>query len=346
MCARGHAVWIAAATGSRMAERAAARGLPVLPLGFRRPWGAADVLRLLRGIRRLGIQVVNTHSSWDGWMGGLAARLAPGVRVIRTRHLSTPIRRSRLSRLLYCSLADHVVTTGEAIRHRMIQENGFPAARITSVVTGVDLARLHPTRPAAAVRAELGIPASAPVAGTVSTLRSWKGHLPLLEALAGLRPHGAVWGLIVGDGPYREVIRDRVAALGLEDIVRMPGQREDVPDCLAAMDVFAFPSLANEGVPQAVLQAMALRCPVVASDVGGLPEVVRDGETGLLVPARDPAALAAAMRAVLEARAAAAARASAAFELVRARYTREAMLDAMERLYRMLRGPAGDGDGR
>jgi glycosyltransferase involved in cell wall biosynthesis len=217
----------------------------------------------------------------------------------------------------------------------MIEENGFPAERITSVVTGVDLARLRPARPGSAVRAELGIPASARVAGTVSTLRSWKGHLDLLEALAELRPHG-VWGLIIGDGPYGGVIRERVAALGLEDLVRMPGQREDVPDCLAAMDVFAFPSLAHEGVPQAVLQAMALRCPVVASAVGGLPEVVRPGETGLLVPSRDPVALAGAIQEVLQDRGAAMARAEAALELVRTGYTRDAMLDAMERVYGML----------
>ena len=173
------------------------------------------------------------------------------------------------------------MTTGEAIRRQLNERNGFPPERITSVVTGLDLAIFRPTREAAAVREALGIPASVPIVGTVSTRRSWKGHVDLLEAIASLRSGRDVRGLLVGDGPYAEVIRSRSCDLRLESAIVMPGHREDVADVLAAMDVFAFPSTANEGVPQ----AMAMRRPIVAAWVGGIPEVVRDGETGVLVSA-------------------------------------------------------------
>jgi glycosyltransferase involved in cell wall biosynthesis len=296
---------------------------------------------LRRTIGRLGIEVVNTHSSWDAWIGGLAGRLArTGVGIVRTRHLSTPIARSRPSRFLYTRLADHVVTTGEAIRHQMIEQNGFPAERILSVVTGLDLATFRPAREAAVVKEEFGIPPSAPVVGTVSTLRSWKGHLDLLEAIASLRSDRDVRGLLVGDGPYAEVIRSRVRELGLESAIVMPGQRNDVADVLTAMDVFAFPSTANEGVPQAVLQAMAMRRPVVASLVGGIPEVVRNEETGVLVSPGDVSALARGISRILTDPPAAEGWIKAAEDLVRSDYTLEVMLDKMEGVYRKVRGAA------
>jgi len=341
MVDRGHDVWLAAPADSPIATAAVERRLRLVPVRFRRPWGVRDVPVLQRTISRLEIDVLNTHSSWDAWIAGLAGRLArTGVGIVRTRHVSTPIARSRPSQLLYTRLADHVVTTGEAIREQMIRRNGFPAERITSVVTGLDLATFRPTREPAAVRASLGIPPSAAVVGTVSTLRSWKGHQYLLEAIASLRSDQDVRGLLVGDGPHAEVIRSRIRELDLETVVVMPGQRMDVADMLAAMDVFAFPSTANEGVPQAVLQAMALRRPVVASQVGGIPEVVRDGETGVLVPAGDAPALARGIGRILAETPAAARWIKAAEDLVRAEYTLGVMLNKMERVYRTMRASA------
>lgn len=337
MMARGHAVWIAAPPGSRIAQAANATGLALIEADLRRVWAARDLRRLCGAIRTLGIEVVNTHSSWDSWIGGFAGRFArTGVRVVRTRHLSTTIANSWLSRFLYTRLADHVVTTGEAIRDQMIRDNGYPGGRITSVVTGVDPGALRPSQEPAAVRAALGIPSTVPVVGTLSTLRSWKGHIHLLEALALLRFTRDVRALIVGEGPYGEVIRSRIRDLRLETAVVLPGYREDVADLLQAIDVFAFPSTANEGVPQAVLQAMAMRRPIVATRVGGIPEIVRDGETGVLVPAKDPGALAKGIAQVLDDPVGAARRVQAAADLVRTHYTPKVMLDKMEAVYRMV----------
>jgi glycosyltransferase involved in cell wall biosynthesis len=332
---RGHEVWITAPADSPLLRRAVAAGLPTHQVAFRRPQALQDLWRVRRLLGDLSIDVLNCHSSWDSWVGGLAARgNVPRIPVVRTRHLSTPVDRGAASRLLYTRLADRVVTTGEPIRRQLVRDNGYPAERIVSVVTGVDLARLAPARPAAEVRAALGIPPEVPLIGTLSTLRSWKGHLDLLEALRALVRTRPVRGLIVGDGPYGEVIRERLRELELTGLVTLTGHREDVAELLATMDIFAFPSYANEGVPQAMLQAMALGRPVVGAAVGGIPEVVHDGETGLLVPPRDPAALAVALARVLDDPGGAAARAAAARALVEGTYTREIMLDRMEAVYR------------
>lgn len=339
MARRGHRAWIAAAPESRVAREAAARGVAVVPIGFRRPWGLADAIRLAAVIRRLGVELLNTHSSWDSWMGGVAGRLAGrGVGIVRTRHLSTPVGANPAARLLYTRLADHVVTTGEAIREALVRENGLSPDRVTSVATGVNPSRLVPTTPPAEVRARLGLPPAGAVAGTLSTIRSWKGHMDFLEAVALLRIRRDVRGLVVGDGPFAGAIRQRIAALRLEGLVVMAGQREDVADLLAAMDVLVQPSTANEGVPQAVLQALYLARPVVATRCGGIPEVVRDNQTGLLVPPRDAGALAGALARALDEKPAAESWGAAGRELVCRAYTLEATLDGMEEVYRRVRG--------
>ena len=128
-------------------------------------------------------------------------------------------------------------------------------------------------------------------------LRSWKGHLYLLEALKELINAGAqAFLVVVGQGAYRVVIKEKLADLGLEQWVRLVGYQDKVAPWLALMDAVVLASYANEGVPQALLQAMAMGKPVLGTTVGGIPEIVIPGETGWLVPPRDPQALAQAMR--------------------------------------------------
>src|SRR5262249_59068040 len=160
----------------------------------------------------------------------------------------------------------HVVTTGERLREQVMRETGLAAARVTSVPTGIDLARFAPGDRAQA-RARLGMPADAFVVGIVATLRSWKGHRYLVDALAALP--GAML-VMVGDGPGADNLRAQVKALGVESRTRMPGNQDDVVPWLQAFDVFALPSYANEGVPQAIMQAMACRIPIVTTPVGSI----------------------------------------------------------------------------
>jgi glycosyltransferase involved in cell wall biosynthesis len=175
--------------------------------------------------------------------------------------------------------------------------------------------------------------------GTVSVLRSWKGHLYLLEAFQRLVEKGwEVFLLIVGDGPYRPVIEEKVLDLELSQQVRLVGHQDRVPEYLALMDAVVLASYANEGVPQALLQALAMAKPVVATNTGGIPEVVVPGETGLLVPPRDPRALAQAMFRLLQDATLREDLGRWGRKLATARYSLAQMTDAVEEVYEDIMG--------
>jgi glycosyltransferase involved in cell wall biosynthesis len=167
----------------------------------------------------------------------------------------------------------------------------------------------------------------------VATLRSWKGHRYLLEALVRMR-HQDAQLVIVGEGPQREALDAKVAELALQARARFVGQQDDVAPWLAALDVFALPSYANEGVPQALLQAMFSGVPCVTTDAGAIPEIARDGDTALVVAKEDPAALAAGLDRLLDDARLAAQLAERARAFVVPRYGLDTMLDRMEASFR------------
>jgi glycosyltransferase involved in cell wall biosynthesis len=252
---------------------------------------------------------------------------------VRTRHVSTRIRDNWPTRWLYQRATCHIVTTGEALRAQLIRENGFDAARITSIPTGIDLERFRPRDPLAARRA-LGLDPARRYLGIVATLRNWKGHAYLLEALATLAPLYPDWDLlIVGDGPQRANLARRIAELGLGGRVYLVGHREDVEQWFNAFDIFVLPSYGEEGLSQSLMQAMASALPAVATAVGAIPEAIAHEQTGLLVPPRDTSALSEALGrlmrdAPLRRRLGEAARLRA-----RERFGLERMLAAMEALF-------------
>jgi len=291
MLARGHEVCVVAPPESRIFAETRRRGIPAHGAPIARK-GLRGLWALRRVLSERGADVVNSHSSTDSWLAALALRTLSGApRLVRTRHVSAPIPGHALNRWLYCSATVHVVTTGERLREQVMRETGLDATRVSSVPTGIDLGRFVPGERLAA-RARLGLPADGFVIGIVATLRSWKGHRYLVEAVAGMP--GAML-VMVGGGPGADNLRAQVKALGIESRVRMPGDQEDVVPWLHAFDVFALPSYANEGVPQAIMQAMACGIAVVSTPIGSILEIVRDGDTGLIVPPGDVPALRAAL---------------------------------------------------
>ena len=329
---RGHRVALYAAPGSRIAAEAPGYGVPCvpLPIGRKRPAGVAALARALGAHRH---DVVNTHSSTDSWLAAVACRMLRDAPVlVRTRHVSVPVPNDPGTRWLYRKATARVVTTGEALAAALVRDNGLDPARVESIPTGID-ASAYGALPRDDARRLTGLPLDVPIVGIVATLRSWKGHRHLIDALGRMAERRAVLA-VVGDGPQREALERHVDALGLVGRVRFAGQQRDVAAWLAALDAFALPSTANEGVPQALLQAMFAGVPCVTTPAGAIPEVARDDETALVVPVADPAALAAAIDRLLADEALAMRLAASARAFVAPRYGLATMLDRMEAAFR------------
>lgn len=292
--AKGHEVLIAANANSEIVANAPRYGVPAiaLPLTHRTLPGILAVRRLLESWRP---DVINPHSSVDSWLVALARLgLDPRPRVVRTRHLSADVPRNFASRWVYNRGADFIMTTGDAIVDALSKDGFVPRSRLATVSTGVDADIFKPGGKAAA-REALDLPRDKYLFGSVATLRSWKGHSFLLDALK-LANNPRMHVVIVGDGPQQRNLERQIAALEISEQVTLVGRRNDVVPFMQAFDVFILPSYANEGVPQAILQAMACGVPVISCPVGGIPECTQGLASVTLVPPKDAVALAAAMK--------------------------------------------------
>ena len=331
MVKRGHRVTLLCPREARIHAAAQERGLPVeaLPIGRKRPGG---VLVLRRWLIANPADVINAHSSTDTWLAALACCfLKNPPPLVRTRHISAPIPNNRLTRWLYGSATRHIVTAGEALRRQLIEENGFDADRITSVPTGIATDHFVPGDQAAA-RASVGLPQGVPLIGIVATLRSWKGHSYLIEALDQLKDRNAHLA-IVGDGPQRAALEAQVRRLWLEGRVWMAGNQPDVLPWLQSLDVFALSSYANEGVPQALVQAMMTGLACVTTNVGAITEAAQEGETALFVKPRDADDLARALRRLIGDPALRARLGERARAHCLRKFSYDAMLDRMEAIF-------------
>ena len=296
MLGRGHQVTLVTPAAGKIFTAARERAIPAMPLPIERK----SVLALAAMRRWLAhhareFDVINTHSSTDAWLVAVASLFAPGLPpVVRTRHVSTPVRNNSATRWLYTRATAHIVTTGEALRRQLALDSAVPLEHTTSVRTGIDLSLFRPL-PRAACRAALGID-ERPALGILATLRDWKGHDYLLHAWTRLRDQFPNWQLLViGDGPQAARLQLRVVSEGLAQSVRFVGNQDNVVAWLSSLDLFVLPSYGEEGVPQAIMQAMACGLAVVSTPVGAINEAVKHNCTGLIVEPRNATALAEAL---------------------------------------------------
>lgn len=330
---RGVRVLIAAQPESELARRAAAQGIPVFYVRMRTNFDLNAIAHLRRLMREQAVDIVNTHSGRDNTLAGLAAKSLRPRRpaIVRTRHLALPIS----SRFSYTFIPDRIVTVSAYVAS-YLESAGIPSAKIEAIPTGVNLARYDPDHTRANLRAELNLDADTPLIGTVAILRLKKGHRVLLDAIPKvLAQFPAAHFVFAGDGPQRPNIEKAIAEKNLGAHVHILGLRSDVPNILRALDVFVLPTF-EEALGTSFVEAMAMRVPVIGSRVGGVPEVVHDQQTGLLVNAQDVNGLADAINSLLANPVRAQQMGVLGRTLVEQTFTNEHMCDRMLALYSRL----------
>jgi glycosyltransferase involved in cell wall biosynthesis len=291
--AGGHAVTVVSLeqpADGPLARAFADRGVAVERLSKRPGFDATLVLRLAALFRRRGVEVVHLHNRLPMIYGAPAGRLGGAV-VVLTRHGpgASGTKEAWLLRGAARLLHAYVAVSPEI--GVLERERGFcPPGKISVIENGIQVEKFErPSERRRAAREATGIPADAWLIGSVGRFAPEKDYPFLVRAAAPLLGPGARL-LIVGDGPEMSKIRTEVLARGVAPFVSLPGLRHDVPDMLAALDVFVLSSR-MEGLPLVALEAMATGLPVVATAVGGLPNLITEGENGFLVPSGDEAAL-------------------------------------------------------
>jgi len=257
-------------------------------------------LQLCWVIYRQRVDLIHVNSYVPGNYARLAAALMQVPIVIDHWHgFSRFSRKRRFICRFLARFTDLSLAVSQGVKDYLVKEIGLAPEKIRVLANGVDIAAIDAARPRAEIRRELGLPANAPIIGLVGRLDHWgKGHKELFAAMARLTARYPVQALIVGGGRREAEIQQAAADLGLAGQVHFLGSRQDVPELLHAMDIFVLPSY-SEGLSLALMEAMAAGLPVIATTVGGNPELVTDGETGLLIPSKDADALAAALERLL-----------------------------------------------
>jgi len=273
-------------------------------------------------------EVVGTRAAY--LLGEKGCRRPAVISTVHSSRIRCVEDRQILRRLT--PLMDRLIVVSRAIEDK-IKDEGRDGAPVSLIYNGVDLDRYNHQQPCCTLHEDYAIPEASPIVGVVARLEAEKGHRTLLEAWPSvLAVHPEAWLLVVGEGSEREALEAQADGLGICGRVVFAGRREDVPAITAALDVAVLPSY-REAQGLSVLEAMALSRPVVASRVGGIPEMIEDGVTGLLVPPNDPASLAVAVNRLLSDHPFADMIARRGHDLVHERFCVELMVNAVETIY-------------
>ena len=253
------------------------------PLPMKNPANPFSFFRLLRILKKAKPDVIHTHSSIDSWLAGSVSKFA-GIPVVRSRHISIPIKSIFPNNWLYSRIPKKIITSGEAISNVVTGVSGVKAENVKSVAAGVDFRRFDFNINGEAIRKELKLKPDQPLIGKIGVIRGWKGYDYLLEAASlVLKKYPDARFIFVGRGPGFEQTQSIANSLGLEKAVTLLGHREDIPEIMAGLDIQVLASFAGEGTPQVIPQAFAMKTPVVATRVGSVPEMLGQGERGVLV---------------------------------------------------------------
>ena len=334
-----------------MEPRLSAAGVKCLPLEFSSKLDVLTGARLLRFIRRENIAILHCHLFTASFFGAGIARMAGVGAVLETCHGPEVWRMGKGLRASFWvdrqigRLVDKYIAVSHAAERHLVRNKRVPKNKIRVIHNGRDLDRFASASPnrRLATRAALGL-TDEPTLLAMARLDEQKGHRHLIDAIAiaaEKRPNLVT--LLAGEGPLEHSLRAQCARLGLGDRVRFLGYRRDVPELLEAADVVVLPSL-YEGLPLVAIEALAAGRPMVATEVDGTPEVVIHEQTGLLVPAANPVALAAAIERLLDDPALAARLASEGRKFVRENFAVQQQIEQTAALYSELTGMRRHGE--
>lgn len=300
------------------------------------------LMKIYRYIRRYNFDIVHTHTSKAGFIGRIAARLARVPIIIHTPHGHIyygyfGILKSRLFIMLEKLVAfftDRIITLTELGKEEHIKYKIAPPGKFVAIYSGIKLEKYS----AASVdvkrkKEEIGIKDDQPVIGCVARLVPVKGHIYLIKAakiVIDALPD--VQFILAGDGELEMELKEFSRALGIESNIHFLGRRDDIPELLQIFDIFVLPSL-NEGMGRVILEAMAAGKPVIATRVGGIPEIVKDGITGILVPPENPDFLAEAIISLIKNRDLGEKFGLEGKMRLDSKFTSQAMVERIEQLY-------------
>ncbi|OPL13842.1 MAG: hypothetical protein AVO38_12790 [delta proteobacterium ML8_D] len=299
---------------------------------------AKMVWRIYNILRSTGVEILHTHGYKETFLGGLAARLCNAKSIVRTHHgkgvMDAGLKHRLIEKLNAVCFMDRAIAVSEDLKAFLISKN-FKESIITVIHNGILADEVCPRREGSDIRAELNIEDDTIVIGTVGRLVGVKGHKYFLEgAKEILAQNENVVFVVAGDGPLFHELETEVKKLGITKNVRLIGFREDVFDIINIFDIFALTSL-HEGVPMVLLEAMLLGKAIVATRVGGIPEIISDSRNGLLTPPMDSEAFAAVSLKLIDNKSVREQLAKNAKKDAESRYIIEKVAHSMESLYKV-----------
>ncbi len=325
---------------SPLHQKAAESGLTVFPLKMGSEASLGAAFRLAREMRRRGCRLAHFHDAHGAAVGGRAAAWAKVPFRIIHRRVDFPIKGNSVSRRKYTKNVDAIIAISEGVKKVLI-EGGVPISLIEVIPSGIDFSPFEEVESRDFLRREFSFAADDYLTGIVAALEDHKGHTYLFQAARILKEKAPKIRLVVvGTGSLELDLHGQVRDLGLDDIVCFLGFRDDVPRILASLDLFVLSSHL-EGLGSSLMDAMASRLPVVATRVGGIPEVVIDGETGLLAPPKNPEALAGAILRLYHDKELAARLAGQGYQFVHRKFSSGAMAEKVLSLYEKLASKKG-----
>lgn len=318
--------------GSPLHNKCQEADLPVFPLKTRSEVDVLAVLRLAASMKRWKCRLVHYHDAHSAAIGAAASSIAKVPLRILSRRVDFPLKNNYFSRRKYRSNIDAIIAISEGIKKVLIS-GGIDPKIIKVIPSGIDFTPFQDAASSDYLRRELSFAPDDYLVGIVAHLADHKGHKYLIEATRILKEQAPkIKVIIVGEGPLRMDLDKQVKETHVEDMVFFLGFREDIPQILASLDMFVLSSY-MEGMGSSLLDAMASRLPIVATKVGGIPEVVIHNETGILVPPRRPSSLAKAILSLYKNRERAALLGEKGYEIVHQKFSSESMASKIVKLY-------------